>query len=397
MTLQDGKLSAVRNLLRLQVGLSFFAFVLIGANDGALGVLLPSLQEHYSVDKSTVSLLFVAGTAGYLVAAFTSGLLTHKLGVRAFLALGGAAFVAGALPFALGLPFVVVLASLLLLGFGVAIIDAGLNSFVAGLPENAALLNYLHAFYGVGALVGPLIVSFVLATNLGWNSVYVLWVTVGLVMLAGFFMLFHGKPAAHEHEDHHEEGNLLVAAVKRREVWLGALFLLLYVGGEVSLGSWAYSFLTEERHEPLVFSGLVVSGYWTGLTLGRFLLARVAGRVGSRRMIEGCLVGVVLGMLLVWVGRGPVAVAGLWLTGFALGPIYPTTIALMSQLVPARLLPSAVGILASAGSVGAAVFAWQAGNLAQAVGLWTLMPFEIAVTAAMLAAWAALASRKSTA
>src|SRR5438067_13496445 len=65
--------------LRPQIGLAFFAFILIGANDGALGVLLPSIRGFYGVDKATIGLLFLAGTAGYLGAAFTSGLLVERL------------------------------------------------------------------------------------------------------------------------------------------------------------------------------------------------------------------------------------------------------------------------------------------------------------------------------
>jgi fucose permease len=395
--LQQDEATRTRNrarLLRPQIGLSFYAFVLIGATEEGLGVLIPSLEKHYGIDKSTVSLLFLAATSGYMIAALVSGLLTHKLGVRLFLTWGVVAFLLGVLSFVLMLPFGVVLAFLLFLGFGVAIIDAGLNSYVAHLPRNEALLNYLHAFYGVGAFIGPLVGTFALAAHFGWNSVYVVWLVMGLLLLVGFFLVFEGREPPQPHEAAETNENLLVAVLKRREVLFGALFLLLYVGSEVSLGNWAYSFLTEERREEQVFSGLVVSGYWLGLTLGRFLLARVVARVGSRRMIELCLGGVAAGLLLTWAGHGALAAAGLWLAGFAFGPIYPTTIALMSQIVPGRLLPSAVGVLASAGSVGAAVFAWQAGNLAQAFGLWTLMPLEIAITVAMLGAWAALVSSK---
>ena len=49
----------------------------------------------------------------------------------------------------------------------------------------------------------------------------------------------------------------------------GRLFLFAYVGIEVSLGSWAFTFLTEERHEAELISGWTVSGYWLGLTVGR--------------------------------------------------------------------------------------------------------------------------------
>ncbi len=100
----------------------------------------------------------------------------------------------------------------------------------------------------------------------------------------------------------------------------------------------------------------MVSGYWLGLTLGRLALARVTLRVGSERLIQACLVGVVIGVLLVWLlPIYPVSAIGLVLIGFSFGPIYPSTIALISNKVSGRILPSAIGFMVSLGSIGAAI------------------------------------------
>src|SRR6266550_1492759 len=93
--------------LRTQVGLAFFAFILIGSNDGALGVLIPSIQAHYSVNKAPVALLFLSATLGYLVAAFNSGLLGENLGNRRFLILGVTACPLSAVTLSLMPPFLV--------------------------------------------------------------------------------------------------------------------------------------------------------------------------------------------------------------------------------------------------------------------------------------------------
>ena len=159
-------------LAQLQVGFAFSAFILIGANDGALGVLIPSMRLHYGVDKATIGLLFLFQTIGYLIAAFNSGLLVEKLGNRRFLVLGVTSFLLGVGALSLMPFYVIVLIMMLPLGFGVAIIDAGLNIYIASMPRNAPLLNYLHAFYGTGALLGPVIASAFLAMRWGWNSVY---------------------------------------------------------------------------------------------------------------------------------------------------------------------------------------------------------------------------------
>src|SRR5438046_2727400 len=68
----------ITQALRFAIGISFFAFILIGINDGAVGVLLPGMQTTYHTGKDTISLLFLAGTFGYFMASFNNGLLLNN-------------------------------------------------------------------------------------------------------------------------------------------------------------------------------------------------------------------------------------------------------------------------------------------------------------------------------
>lgn len=257
------------------------------------------MRLHYGVDKATIGLLFLFQTIGYLITAFNSGLLVEKLGNRRFLVLGVASFLLGVGALSLMPSFVIVLIMMLPLGFGVAIIDAGLNTYIASMPRNAALLNYLHAFYGTGALPGLVVASAILALKWGWNSVYIVWIGMSMVLLIGFQLVFKDQNIPPpEDEATKPKSNVLVTALRVPIVLITALFMLIYVRAEVSVGSWSYSFLKEGRHAPILLAGWMVSGYWIGLTLGRLTLARVALRVGSARLIQGCLVGAVIGVLL---------------------------------------------------------------------------------------------------
>jgi fucose permease len=363
----------------------------IGTNDGAVGVLLPSLQDHYILDKRTVSFLFFAGTCGYLMAAFSSGLLVEWLGRRLFLTLGGAALFIGMVTIASVPPWLVVLAALVGLGFGVAIVDAGLNAYIASLPNNTALLNYLHAFYGGGALAGPILASSILAAGWGWNWVYSVMATLAILLAIGLTWAFRRDGRAAQIQAAAEQGasgNVMTAALSLPLVWVAALFLFLYVGVEVSVGSWMYSFLTEQRGTAELIAAWLVSGYWFGLMLGRLVLGSITERLGHFLVIQLCLGGTAIGLLLLWlVPITPVAAFGLALAGFSLGPIFPTLIAVISQLVAKRLLASAIGFMTSLGAGGAAFFPWLAGNLANEFGIWTILPYAIGLTVGVLALW----------
>lgn len=370
---------------RMHLVLAFLAFILIGANDGALGVLIPSMRAFYHIDNATISWLFLMSIIGYFGASFNNGLLMAKLGTRRFLLLGIALFMCGAGLFGLQPPFVLFLCAGTLLGFSVGIIDAGLNTYVASLPNNATLLNYLHAFFGIGALLGPLVASSLLVLHAGWQSTYLAWLALALVLFVGLWFAFR-HPLQISLADRTEIARF--EALRLRSVWLATLFLCFYVGVEVGLGNWNYSFLTLARSGSALFSAWIVSGYWLGLTLGRLTLANLAPRLGVRRLITLCLGGVVLGLLLVWAIPDLWGAAlGLWLIGFCLGPLFPTMIALMPQLIPARLLPSAIGFLTSFASAGTAFFPWLAGNLIQHIGFWTLPLFVLALSLIMSGIW----------
>jgi fucose permease len=378
---------------RLLFGLCFLAFILMACDDSAFGVLLPTLTHYYGVDKATISLIFVTATAGYLSAALSTGPLISRLGPRRFLMLGIGAFVLGTLVLVALPAFFVVLAAFLLIGFGSGTIDAGLNAYIAGLPNNTAPLNYLHAFYGIGAIIGPLVAATILAAHFGWNIVYAIWTVLGAGVLLGVVRLF---PAQDRIAPEPGERNGLLAVLRLPPFWFAAPFLFLYVGTEVSIGNWSYSYLTEARFQPDQWAAGMVSGYWLGLTIGRLVLGTLSARLSNRQVIQLCLGGMAVGGFVIWLApSGLVLAAGMLLTGFSVGPIYPTIIALLSELVPPRLVPSAVGILSSLSSVGAAFFPWLIGNLAQAVGLWIFMPYTIGITAILLVLWAALTMRRS--
>src|SRR5207237_3668160 len=120
---------------------------------------------------------------------------------------------------------------------------------------NTSLRNYLHVFYGIGAWLGPVVASTILVLNWGWNSVYMLWVGISLLLLLGLGITFREQTTAAQRQQENSEGNVLLTTLKLRVVWFAALFLLLYVGSEVSLGSWSYSLLTFQLHGMLGIAG----------------------------------------------------------------------------------------------------------------------------------------------
>jgi fucose permease len=377
------------------VWLSFLAFILIGASDGAIGVVLPSIQQHYRIDKAIVGLLFLFSTFGYIAAAFGSGPFLERLGRRWLLVLGTGLLVVGAGLIGFAPPFAVLLGALTVYGFAFGIIDAGINAYVTTLPESTGPLNFLHACYSGGAFLGPPIAAGILLLGGPWNRVYLLWAVLGCIMLLAIARIFPAQsqplPASGTRQE-----SLLGGTLRLRIVWFSALFMLCYVGTEVSVGSWSFSYLTEVRGRASLLASWSVSGFWLGLTAGRAALAYLAPRIGisNRRLVEGSLIAILAGLALVWLAPAIATSAlGLFIAGVGCGPIYPVIVALMPELLPARIVPSAVGFLASFGGIGGALFPWLAGNIAQVAGLGTFLPYAIGLALLTCVWWLLLRAR----
>jgi fucose permease len=378
---------------RTRVALAFAGFVLVGIMAGGNGVLLPAQIAGYHVDKSTVGIQFFTFSAGYLLSGIGNGWLIRRFGTRRQLVLCGALLAATALVGGLRPPFVALAALQVTLGFGTGGIESGFNVYLSVLPRATALLNHLHAFFGVGALLGPVVAATMLATGLPWNSVYLLLGALWVPVVAGIAVAFPSAvPAAADEV----RASTLTATLRRRAVWLAGIFLVVYVGVEISMGNWGYSFLVEERGQGTVAAGWAASGYWFGLTVGRFVLNGLAERVGldAAGLMWACLAGTGAATSLVWlVPGGWAASGGLVLLGFFLGPIYPTTMAVVPRLVPASLVPTAVGVLVGLSVAGGSFFPWLSGALAERVGLWSLPPYLLALGVPLVACWWRIARR----
>ena len=376
--------------MRLRAALAFASFVVIGLLGGSTGVVLPAQSTEYELTKTVIGLLFFAFSVGYVVAGAVIGAVMHRLGVRGTLLAGTATFGVAAAICGLRPPYPVLLAVTAFLAIGIGTIDACLNAYLSGLPGSTVLLNLLHAFYGVGALIGPLLAAALLAAGRSWGAVYLVFAVLTVPLLAAFAAWYPpGTGSAVAVPEGVRPGSLSTA-VRRAGVVLAALFLAGYVGVEVSVGNWGYSYLTQYREHGPLLAGWVVSGYWFGFTLGRFLMGAVAARyrLGPAVLTYACLVGMLAFGAFTWLVPGTAGtVAGFFLLGLFIGPVFPLTIAIVPQLAPAWLVPTAIGLLVGVSVAGGAFFPWLAGTLAQHAGLGTLFPFVVVLCAALIVVW----------
>lgn len=381
----------MRRRERVQVMLAYAAFVLVGVSAAVGGVLLPAQMADYGVDRTTIGVTFFTFSAGFLLASVVTGPLVHRLGFRWSLVAGTVAVVAAGLYTALRPPFAGLVAVQVVAGLGIGTLESVLNTHLTTLPSSTVLLGRLHAFFGVGALIGPVLAAWVLQSHP--------WTAVTLVTTLPFLVVLVAFAVAHRDATPPEDASApagprprggLRTVLRQPAVLLAAAFLAVYVGLEISVGNWGFSYLVGERARSALAAGNAVSGFWLGLTLGRFVISPVAERrrwsVG--RTTTACLVAVTVTAAAVWaVPAAPMAVAGFGVLGFFLGPLFPTTMAVMPLVTEARYVPAAIGLLNGVSVLGGSGLPWLAGALMQGVGLWTLLPWVAALAALQLVLW----------
>jgi len=390
---------------RPPVLVSYAAFVLVGISTGISGVLLPSQMASYGVDRATIGITFFTGSAGFVLASVSTGALIHRAGIRIALTVGGSAFVLAGLYLATRPPFAAFMLAQLVVGYGTGILESALNVYIAGLPGATTLLNRLHAFFGVGALIGPPLAAWILGFA-SWTVVWLVVAAAAVPLVGGFLLAYPGpersapeEPAAREEPEPPatpvRRRGTLGAALRDRGIQLGAAMLFVYVGVELGIGNWGFSYLVQARTLPEWIASYTISGFWLGLTLGRFLISPIAARLGASTagMIYACLAGITAAIALAWLSPPAVACVAFGLLGFFLAPVFPTTMAIVPRLTQPRLVATGIGVMNGGAVIGGSALPWLAGTLGQDAGIWVLLPFTLVLSVAQFAVWRPIARR----
>ena len=358
---------------RRLVLLALAAFVSLGLPDGLLGVAWPSIRRTFDLPTSQLGALLAAAMVGYLVSSFTSGAVVARIGVGRLLLGSTLAMVVSLANYATAPAWAPILVGALVAGLGAGGIDAGINAFAAA-RFTPRLVNWLHAAYGVGAMLGPLVMTGMLVTDLGWRAGYA---AVGLIlggMAAGFWLtldLWSGPAAAGGAQTGEIESSPgLLTTAHRATVGLGIALFFVYTGLEVTAGQWTYSLLTEARGIAPAVAGISVGLYWGSLTAGRLVFGTLTRRVSAERLLRVAMLSAPVPAALIWWGPAPiVGLLGFVGLGFALAPVYPLLISATPPRVGAAHVANAIGFQVAAAYFGAAVIPGLIGIVAHRAGL----------------------------
>lgn len=351
-----------KHLARLgPVLLAYAAFVALGMPDGLTGIAWPSMRADFGIPLDAIGMLLFASVAGYVTSSFLSGALVARLGVGRLLAISCALTGTALLGYTL-VPTWWMLVSLgVVAGLGAGAIDAGMNTYAAA-HFSEGLVQWLHASYGIGITLGPIIITASLTSFDSWRLGYRIVAGFQLLMAMAFVFSLSwwsnhraSTPPSEGEKRLTDYKTPLRETMRQPRPWLSVLLFFLYVGAEVSLGTWAFSLLTESRGLPAQQAGLLTGSYWAMFTVGRILAGLYARRLGVNMLVQGGLGLAFLGAALLWWNPTPVAnLVAVALVGLSIAPIFPAMISGTSRRVGDSMAANTIGMQMAVTGLGAA-------------------------------------------
>lgn len=344
------------------------AFVMLGLVDGALGVAWPSLREVFGRGLSDLGVLLAFGSIGYLAASIGYGRLHARLGTGVLLGIGSVLLAFGITGIAIGRAWLVVTIAAVLVGLGGGLVDTGMNAHAA-LSFDVGTINLLHACYGVGATIGPVVITFSLLSTGVWRGGYAVLAVLQVVSAVTIWL--RKTRWAGAEPDLSADGPMRRA---RLRLWSLLLLFFLYTGVEVAAGQWAFTLLSEGRGMSTAAAGTWVAVYWGGLTIGRFGLGISGGRLAPSLTLNSSMVVSLLGVGLLWLDPLGLGAVGLPLAGLGFAAVFPTLVSLTPARIGRIASTRTMGYQLAAANIGAAGVPWILGLVAEAQGLASIGP-----------------------
>lgn len=340
----------------LFLALIYATFVSLGLPDSLLGAAWPVMQPDLGVPYSFAGVVSMMIAGGTIVASFSSGSLIRRLGSGAVTRASVAMTAVALFGFSQSPSFGWLVLMAIPLGLGGGAVDAALNHFVA-IHYQAHHMNWLHSFWGVGAMTGPLIMSRFIGAGGDWQGGYL---AISLIQVALAAVLFASVPLWRRMERARASaqaaipppaGELMVKGVgngasaaaddpgvQKGKVGVGGILrlpgvgaallaFLFYCGLEATMGLWGSSFLVKARGFDVVAGAFGVSLFYGSLTVGRFISGFVAMKMSNAWLIRAGLLTILAGagVMFLPVG-GAIPLVGFGLVGLGCAPIYPAMI-----------------------------------------------------------------------
>jgi fucose permease len=312
----------------LLLAIIYIAFISLGLPDGMLGAGWPVMQNDLAVPYGFAGMVSMTISGGTILSSVFSSRVLKRYGVGKVTSASVALTAMALFGFSLSPSFWWLILAAVPLGIGAGAVDAGLNAYVATHYESRHM-SWLHSFWGVGALSGPLVLSALFSRGASWRDGYLYIAIIQVVLVVVLIISLPlwdkaGRRADTEDKVQETPHQALLFPLKLKGAKLALLAFFFYCGIESTMGLWGGSFLFRIKGIAPAAAATWVSSFYASITAGRFLTGFVTYKLTNKDLIRhgGLIVfaGVILMLLPLPL---PITLAGFILVGFGLAPLYP--------------------------------------------------------------------------
>lgn len=370
--------------MSLLLAVIYLIFVSLGLPDSLLGSGWPKMQVEFGVPSSYAGYVFMMISAMTIISALLSPKLIQRLHVKWIVTVSIMLTIFGLLGFSFCTQYWILLVCAIPYGLGAGAIDAAMNHYVAN-NYSGAVMNFLHCFYGVGAMISPYLMALAIKVahwNEGYRWTAFLQIGILLVVISSWSLWQQNDSKADESKI---DSAGIKETIKQPGVMATLLAFFAYSAGEATCFLWVPSYFAGTRtgisSELVASFGSLIFG---GLMLGRLIAGFIANRLGDRRMIRSGTMVELIGILLTALPiKGYlVAAIGFLIIGIGMGPIYPSIQHMAPINFGKRYSAAVIGLQMAFAYTGSTFMPTVFGILQQKLGIW-IMPLYLLVFAGL--------------
>ena len=324
-------------MFHLLLAIIYLSFISLGLPDALLGAAWPTMYQEFQVPVSYAGAIAMIISCGTIFSSLQSDRLTKRFGPGKITAASVALTAIALFGFSISHSYWMLCLWAIPYGLGAGSVDASLNNYVA-LHYESHHMSWLHCMWGLGASVGPYIMSYALTGGMGWNTGY-RYISVMQAVLTAIIIfslpIWKNSPAAATNTDDTDSPTPSSPAkaltIPQILAIPGAKAVLImffcYCALESTAGLWASSFLVLYHHLDAETAASFASLFYIGITVGRGINGFIAMKLKDTQMIRMGQAIIAAGIVLMLLPLGEItALIGLVTIGLGCAPVYPCVI-----------------------------------------------------------------------
>lgn len=353
----------------------YLSFISLGLPDSMLGSAWPAMNVSLNAPLWGAGLVQMLISFCTIISSLNSAKLIRRFGTGKLTAISVATTALALLGFSLAKNYAFLLLMAVPLGLGAGAVDAGLNNYVA-LHCEAKHMSWLHCFWGVGTIIGPMILSAVLRVGGSWATGYR---AVGLIQCAVSALLFATlgmwKRGNIQQEEYGAKALSVWEVLSLPGAKAGMVTFLCYCAVESTLGLWGATYISQVRGVDEATAASFGAMFYIGITVGRAISGFMAMKLLPKQMVRVGQALLALGCIFMMIPAGStLSGIGLVVCGLGCAPIYPNIIQDTPVNYGTENSQAAIGVQMAFAYVGSTFLPSIFGALA-GVGGYGLLPY----------------------